>query len=55
MYIHDGKAELKDAAGLWGLDTAATLERLNKAHGIIFHGGVHRSRREKNWCAWPLP
>jgi len=33
MYLHDGKIELKDAAGLWGLDTFATLERLHKAHG----------------------
>ncbi len=33
FYIHDGKVEIKDAKGLWGLATDETLERFAAAHG----------------------
>ena len=33
LHIHNGTVELKDAAGLWGLETFETLGRLNKTHG----------------------
>ncbi len=33
VYLHDGTVEIKDAQGLWGLETFETLHRLNKAHG----------------------
>ena len=33
LYVHDGKAEIKDARGLWGLDTGETMSRLSAAHG----------------------
>jgi len=34
LYIEDGHYEIKDAAGLWGLDTAITQGRLSEIHGI---------------------
>jgi aldehyde:ferredoxin oxidoreductase len=33
LYIHDGKVEVKDAKGLWGLATDDSLQRLAAAHG----------------------
>jgi len=33
LYLHDGKAEIKNATGLWGLETFETLHRLESAHG----------------------
>ena len=33
LYLNDGKAELKDATGLWGLETFKTLNRLESIHG----------------------
>jgi aldehyde:ferredoxin oxidoreductase len=33
IYIEDGKAEILDAAELWGLDTEETQDRLRQTHG----------------------
>jgi len=33
IHIQNGKCEIKDAAGLWGLDIPETLKRLTGAHG----------------------
>ena len=33
LWIHDGKAEIRDASKLWGLDTFTTQEKLWKVHG----------------------
>lgn len=33
LYIEDGRAEIRDASHLWGLDTIATTERLKKELG----------------------
>jgi aldehyde:ferredoxin oxidoreductase len=33
IYIHDGKVDVNDAKGLWGLATDDTLQRLATAHG----------------------
>jgi len=33
LYLNDGKAEIKDATGLWGLETFKTLNRLESIHG----------------------
>ncbi len=33
IYVEDGKAEILDAAGLWGLNTEETQEKLKQKHG----------------------
>ena len=33
LYIHDGKAEVRDATGLWGLATDDSMQRLAVEHG----------------------
>jgi len=33
LYISDGKVEIKDATGLWGLETFDTLNKLRTEHG----------------------
>jgi aldehyde:ferredoxin oxidoreductase len=33
LSINDGNVEIKDAHGLWGLDTYVTMEKLHKEHG----------------------
>jgi len=33
LYIHDGKVEVKDAKGLWGLATDDSMKRLAATHG----------------------
>jgi aldehyde:ferredoxin oxidoreductase len=62
LWIHDGEAELRPAADLWGMDVFAVQERLKERHGktaqviCIGPGGEHRvvsatiHHRQKN-CA----
>jgi aldehyde:ferredoxin oxidoreductase len=50
IWINDGKAEIKDAAQLWGLGTYGTQQELKKSHGknvrslVIGPAGEHKSR-----------
>ena len=54
LWINDGKAEIRDASALWGLDSDQTQEAIRAELGTIRRSRSPASARpERSRCFWP--